>query len=630
MPRLIEQGHSVFGDEVSSVALQEFLGWPEPDEMPDKAALERAQGLFWPWLVFNWEYDRLEDENGLLDGPEETTIAELYRDAQGIAPQSAEGRLIAAANRNPYTFLEIASVRPGQSVQVRDLLTGAETIVQEVKGSEILKAGDIVFGRAIQADAVGMFLGLSAFALPPGMKPQLIALRRAMSRGKRKVSREDLYDWDLEIRDLFWDLDRALRTPPELQNTDGDPLESHKLIYDIESPALAVEKLAPLCATETLEEIMEMAEKTSDGRIRRATLHWQREGGPVTAGLPNTLLGTIEIDGHRMTVSVNSARRAATMRKEIQKRLGKVARLRLDEIEDLDAMMAAAADKPPRPDELMEHPDIRQHLEQMLTAHWDTWVDQEIPALGNKTPKEAVRTADGREAVEALLQDAERTAETDPIRSEIEKDLIAGVRRLLKLDSPRKGGPAKPDPQALTARLEAIKRRVTAFGDLRLHDLYTGFAVRLCDTIAESDLLNIHRGRIEIWAAAIAYAIAQLNMLFYPETPNHLSPDELCNWFQVKKTTVSSKAAAIRNALDLFHDDERFCAPHIVRGLRFVEDESGFILPASSSDGDDDELPETIALKPPLEAKDSKPQRAAESAKKKKNQHGRQLSLFED
>ena len=61
----------------------------------------------------------------------------------------------------------------------------------------------------------------------------------------------------------------------------------------------------------------------------------------------------------------------------------------------------------------------------MLRAHWQNWVDQEIPALGYKTPKQAVRSADGREAVEALLQDAERTAAGDPVRALIEKELIA-------------------------------------------------------------------------------------------------------------------------------------------------------------------------------------------------------------
>jgi hypothetical protein len=48
-------------------------------------------------------------------------------------------------------------------------------------------------------------------------------------------------------------------------------------------------------------------------------------------------------------------------------------------------------------------------------------VDQEIPALGGKTPREAVKTTDGREAVEALLKDAERGRGQDSFTAEVNR-----------------------------------------------------------------------------------------------------------------------------------------------------------------------------------------------------------------
>ena len=43
-----------------------------------------------------------------------------------------------------------------------------------------------------------------------------------------------------------------------------------------------------------------------------------------------------------------------------------------------------------------------------MERHWESWIDEKIPALGGKTPRQAVRDRDGREMVEALLLDAER------------------------------------------------------------------------------------------------------------------------------------------------------------------------------------------------------------------------------
>lgn len=628
MPKLIDHGLSVFGETLYGIAMDEFLGWPDPDEMPDGEAIERLQMLFWPWLVFNWEFDSLDFEDSVLDFPEEETIAEHYSESQGIDRHSLGGQLIHATNRIPYSFLEIIAVQAGESVQILDVLTGAEMHVQENLGSKMLSRGDIVYGRVVQVDGVGMILGLSAIVLPARVKPQLIELRRSLSGGRKKLTRDDLYDWDLEIRQYFLSMDRALHTLPELRNTDDDLMEYHKLIYDVESADLAVEKLASLCTTETVGDIRAAADKDKDGKVHRATFDWNRHGNPIHKGMPNTVLGHIEINDSRLTVTVNSAQRAATIQQEIEKRLGSAARLRLDEISDLEALMKAGDKRPHTENELMDHPEVQQHIGQMLKAHWDNWVHQKIPALGGKTPKQAVRTADGREAVEALLLDAEKMARLDPIRSTIEKEFIADVRQRLKLDHPRRRNADTPDPKQLVERVALIKELISEFGDKRLHATYTGFATNLCDAVAANGQLNINRGRIDIWAAAIVYAIAQLNFLFSRETTHYLTPDELCDWFKVKKTTVSSKAATIRKALDLYYDDERFCAPHITSNFQFFEDENGFIFPAALLDPEGERILEPIPLKPHPEKE--KPDKAADPKIPAKKKDDRQLSLFED
>ena len=76
----------------------------------------------------------------------------------------------------------------------------------------------------------------------------------------------------------------------------------------------------------------------------------------------------------------------------------------LETIRDREDEMAEPG---PDQDELMQINEVREQIEKTLFAHWENWVDAEIPALGHITPRQAVKDPDGRESVEALLLDAE-------------------------------------------------------------------------------------------------------------------------------------------------------------------------------------------------------------------------------
>jgi hypothetical protein len=80
-------------------------------------------------------------------------------------------------------------------------------------------------------------------------------------------------------------------------------------------------------------------------------------------------------------------------------------------VQSADAMMrerAPAASENAEHEELMNHPEVRAHIEEMMRKHWEAWPDMELPALGGKTPRQAVKNKLSRQQVVALLEDAER------------------------------------------------------------------------------------------------------------------------------------------------------------------------------------------------------------------------------
>jgi hypothetical protein len=427
---LVMHAQHVLGIDGGKPALSEYF-FLDPGTELEEEIHERQIGLYWPWMIFNWQpkLNISGQERGL-------TIAELYSEEKGHLLGDLDRKLIDAVNRRPYTFYEVLSVEPGKRIHLREVLTETEISVEERSGSLQLKPADLVFGRAVTVDGVGMIVGLSAYAIPPRYKPKLLELRREMRR-KNPVNFDSITRWEAEIRKYYLEIDRALFSPPQLCNTDGDPLEFHKLVFDLDSAEDVFVKLASLCITETAEDLRRSAKKDADGHILRAEIFWSREGHKMSRAMGNTLLGNILIEPRRLTVTVNSGERAAVIRREIESRLDG-ARFRLDEIQDTRAMMegssarSAGARKGSEKNLLMQNPEVRRQLADIIHRQWEGWIDEKIPALGGRTPRRMVKTKEGRESVQALLADAERRM-ADPDTNDANIEGIRRVRELLGL-----------------------------------------------------------------------------------------------------------------------------------------------------------------------------------------------------
>jgi hypothetical protein len=639
----MKHAHDVFGEMVVVEALDEFLFWTMEDEYEE--ILTDHEQFFYPWFLFNWIYDSNETETA-LDGPENITVAELYAAHQGKRLDPLERRLIETTVGQPFSFYEVQDCQPGRGYRLKDIFRDASVDVLEKMGSQNASRGDILLARVVQIDAVAMTIGSGAVLIPPRMKPELIRFRQWLLEANDPITSETLNDYDFEIREFYFDIYNAMMRPPDWQNTDGDPFLFHTLYYEIDSPELAFEALKPLSVTISEEDLCDDAELDQDGKITRVTIPWSREGHKKSKALDNTILGQLEIDDRRLKVRVNSARRAEIIRKEIEKRLGKHARYKTMEILSPEFMREAmgnseGADPGPggEPDELIKIPEVRAHMEKVLFEHWNGWVDDKIPALAGKTPRQAVKTPDGRESVEALLLDAERHMAKNEQMRDIGPAAIEDVRRRLGLDEPLATKAKRAAGKKKTEKVDAIGKMIEAFGHDKLNSTYTDLALKLCDRIARMRKLSIQRGRIEIWAAAILYVIARLNFLFDPENEINITADELCAFFGTKKTTVSSKAGLIQKACDLYVGDTEFSSPEIANMFRIYETEEGLLIPGSMiHENGEEEQPGNTSKAARFGDKDSGEKRRSRKhrekiqpgteAKPKKDD--RQLKLFND
>lgn len=415
--RLVEHGMRVFGPEALDEAWDEFWSW-ENDEPFDGEEGVQIQ-LFMPYFLYNWTLDL--DSEVFETAPTDTTIAADFLEKRGRNLTELERRFLVASITSPFSFFDILEVDPGKAFVLKDIFLGTEVRVTERLGSQSARVGDIIYGKVIQIDHVGMLCGIGWVLIPPAQKQVILDLRKKMRKICTKdgveVTTDTLQDYDIELREIFLDAQAVLLTPPKLANTDGEEFSFHRIIYTIDSPQFAFDKLKDLSLIESEADLLEGAQRGQDGAVQKATIIWHKQGNALHSSWDNTVLGRIFIDGHTLTIEVNSDSRAKHIRKEVETRLNKHATYKSTVLQSPESMMNQREENPDAPaaaarnqdkQDFMSRPEVQAQLQEMMKKHWESWFHEKIPALGNKTPLQAAKTSDGREMLEALLLDYQR------------------------------------------------------------------------------------------------------------------------------------------------------------------------------------------------------------------------------
>ncbi len=172
--------------------------------------------------------------------------------------------------------------------------------------------------------------------------------------------------------------------------------------------------------------------------MTKVRFNWIGQGNKMIDQWETTILGDVIIERSRLTIHVNSVQRANRIRKIIEEQLPG-AKYKVTVIETVGAKLKDMQSQKSSPEalaakkkrqEIEAIPEVQEAIEKMLRAHYETWLDKELPALDGKTPRQAIKTKDGREKVDALLLHLERSQENGPALPE---GIIKKMRQQLNL-----------------------------------------------------------------------------------------------------------------------------------------------------------------------------------------------------
>ncbi len=447
--QLLGFGSSYFGQEALLEAWDEFMSpWDDVQVEPFTPDTPHMP-VFMPWFFYDWVPAPLETsvKHEALDG---RTLAQAYLDKKGKHLDPLCARYIEQCCAAPFSFYDVLSVRPGEGFVLRDIMTGEEITVTEQSGSHHTQPGDIMFAKLANirhsregGNQVTLLEACAPFMFSPMEKGAVLDLRSKIQKRKLPLTPELLKDYVYEMLEIYHDITDRLLNPimPKLQNTDGDPMLPHKLIYDLEcTPRVAFDVLRQLNLTENEESMLTGAEYDPAGELRKIEFAWEKLGNKMHKDWDNTILGHLCIEDAKLTAEVNSENRAKKFRVLMEKLLSGKARYKTTVIESTQAMLARAKEesgsvqakqRQKEQDEFNSQPEVQAQIAEYMRQHYRDWPSQKLPILNGKTALQAVKTKDGREMVEALLMDFERKGQHNS--QPLDPAIIAELRERLGL-----------------------------------------------------------------------------------------------------------------------------------------------------------------------------------------------------
>jgi hypothetical protein len=122
----------------------------------------------------------------------------------------------------------------------------------------------------------------------------------------------------------------------------------------------------------------------------------------------------------------------------------------------------------------------------------------------------------------------------------------------------------KTVPKASESAFREIVKLTDDVCNRYLNEEYASLARRLAAALGRKRPSPILRGKPEIWACGIVYALGTVNFLFDKSQEPHIRADELCAVFGVSQSSGSNKAKGIRDTFNMFQMDPNWCLPSMV------------------------------------------------------------------
>jgi len=370
------------------------------------------------WLLLDFEFGR-----------EKKTVAERFLDSKILKDvtknqniEEIESMFLFTAV-SYFTFYEVISCDSDKATLL-ELGTGNSWNVNKTGEpfENDLRISEICYTRLVGVRESAFFLAEPTFFEKETKKPILKDIAFQKDIWKKETGSYEEQDFrtlcklfhPVWVRNIFaqeQESDDEKNPQPILLNTDKELFRFTTLEFRVKNPGAfkkAIEK----------SEKFELDEKEN-------LWVWSRKETKNRG----TILGTFKINDDILIAETNSIERGKRLRKLLEKEAGEHIVFEKFTVKEPDEIPSLSEEERIKFEEeqqkIMSDPETREILGRYYQEYYlKSWVRQKIPALGNKTPFQAVKTKKGKRKLVKLINWMERMSDKNPGGSLMDFNLL--------------------------------------------------------------------------------------------------------------------------------------------------------------------------------------------------------------
>jgi hypothetical protein len=408
----------------------DWMGTDRDDELREAVQLEESEIAYLEWFVFDFL---------LASG---RTVADEFLARERRRLQTGEVRYLERMRLSHLRLYEIQRVRPEEGLDLTDLWTREPLRVQERLGTRQLAQWDLIGTRVMLGAAGFPVLDGFPYLYPALAKEDILKrFRRAHRDFKRIVPGDDLTAFFKRHGMLFhhlWLNHVALRPMPRMVTAEGDEIVLARVVFDVNDQGAVAAALArhpDLRPQDDGSYVWLEAERTADRPVTRVAKGIQLTSVRLGGGQePRRSLGTVMPEGGRLVFEATSRPRAERGRAMIEALARSAVAYRATGYEDVGQALKRPANPAAKPSDIPPEVEAKL-LGEFYERHYRGWLDEPLPALGGRTPRQAAGLKSAREKVISLLKAMENMAERQRRHGRPAND-IGGMWDELGLDKP--------------------------------------------------------------------------------------------------------------------------------------------------------------------------------------------------
>lgn len=361
------------------------------------------------------------------------TFPELYAAIKRKKLTPLEKEVLEGFRHNPLGLFEVQKVISGKGIYLKELFEGEVRFVHEPGAARHVCKWDILYTGLAGARGIYFLSDFGMIIIPPRLKPIIEKGIFSIYRVQKKNSREIRHFLRFRSAEVFAFIQNIMEDYESfhIKNAEGDPLLYSVLHYRIEDMPAFREVIG-----RTSIFVQDHIEYSAGGCISRAEYIWIKKERKKSRLCENATQGLILVEDGRLKARCNSRFRAEKLKAILAGVFGSILNYECTIFED-QKFIRPEGPAPLIDEGLLECEEFRDVLKEILARHYESWAEQKIPAIGNMSPREAVKSPQGRLKVIDLLKELENQDERARRRGVKITDLMAfpadRIRKKLEL-----------------------------------------------------------------------------------------------------------------------------------------------------------------------------------------------------